>query len=519
MKRQFRYLMLTTLVIMFTSGAVFAQPVPIGADRQPNPFESNASTYTATSMGAVGNPAQMYDGNLLSAGNMKLGSGFVASANLLISSFDVPVNPFTIEWVDLKIKYHVPMPTTDDQYRIEYTTDGVNWVILSPNTGQAFDMAGGPPAMVPFAQIMPTDGGAWTWGKLGSLQLRIWCTRGGFGWDNKDLYVYEVWATVYPLPLPPVSSPTISIQPNPVTTGPTGMYAPNYFFVDIYVMDMVNMLGYELVIGFDPGVIKAIQALSYYPFKNEIFAPVLDNVAGYVSMSYYTFGGDPDGLTGNGPVARMYFQVGDIGVPPTSSESLITFDVSKISDVLGGRIDAATHYGLFRIARYWSATDSALNPISIDLTSPIGTHWHEIYPTYSEEYDIANWEDNDDGVLSASDNIGVAHPGGSHTDWYRVEEVTITMWFTIKAGDPYGWDGLLMAAEPEEPTTELLSDPIGSKWHQSSPPDFYSLTFTITSWDDGGDGYFSPSDQFDYELDFDPGIPHWAHLDAVSTDI
>ncbi|MGD8506690.1 MAG: hypothetical protein PVF15_08515, partial [Candidatus Bathyarchaeota archaeon] len=128
-------------------------------------------------------------------------------------------------------------------------------------------------------------------------------------------------------------------------------------------------------------------------------------------------------------------------------------------------------------------------------------------------------EDNGDGVLSASDQIDMYHLGSGVTDWYHVDEVTITIWFTIKAGDPYGWDGLPMAAEPEEPTTELINDPIGSKWHQIFPPDFYSLTFTITSWDDNGDGYFSPSDQFDYELDFDPGIPHWAHLDAVSTDI
>ena len=43
---------------------------------------------------------------------------------------------------------------------------------------------------------------------------------------------------------------------------------------------------------------------------------------------------------------------------------------------------------------------------------PIGTEWHELYPTFSQYYDINGWEDtNGDGKLSASDQIDL------HLDW------------------------------------------------------------------------------------------------------
>jgi outer membrane protein assembly factor BamB len=43
---------------------------------------------------------------------------------------------------------------------------------------------------------------------------------------------------------------------------------------------------------------------------------------------------------------------------------------------------------------------------------PIGTEWHELYPTFSQYYDINSWEDtNGDGKLSASDQIDL------HLDW------------------------------------------------------------------------------------------------------
>jgi hypothetical protein len=514
--KHFKYSILTILALAVTIGVVFAQPVPIGMDRQPNPFESNPDTQSATNMGAPTAPAAMWDGDLASYNEFSLGAGFGTSGNLVVDGFDVPANPFSIGWVDLKVRYQVELALTDDTYRLEYTTDGVNWNILVPDTSDAFTVGTNPPPTVPFAQIMPTDGsGVWTWAKLGSLRVRVYATRGGFGWDLKKMRINEVFATVYPFPLPKTSSPTISIQPKDITSGPCGMYTPNFVFVDVYVMDMNLMLGYEIVVGFDPGVLKAIQALTYYPFKSEVFTPVLDNMAGYVSMAYYTFGGDSVGFSGNGPVARIYFQVAEPGVPPTSDQSLIEFNVVKISDTLGGRIEPAIYSGTFWVAKYLSATDASLVPLQIDLANPVGTHWHEIYPTYSQEFDIVGWDDNGDGILSACDTIDL----GTGID-YHVDQVTTTIWFTIKAGDPYGWDGMEMAVEPEEPASELPGSPIGTMWHQIFPPDLYSLTFEITSWDDDGSGVFDPSDQFDFEYPyFDPGMPHWAHLDAVSTDI
>jgi hypothetical protein len=514
MKNYFKYSILATLILVTIIGITYAQPVPIGADRQPVPFESNPSSYSVTgSMGLVNFPTSMWDGSLLSSGNFKLGSGFSSPASLSIKDFDVPSSPFAIEWVDLKIKYHVPVALVDDTYKLEYTTDGVTWIKVTEDTSTAFDVGGNPPPVVAFGQIEPSSGLAWTWSDIQNLQLRVYCTKGGFGYDNKDIYVYEVWATVYPLPLPPTSSPTMSIQPTNGTTGSSGMYGPSTYFVDVYVMDMVEMLGFEILISFDPGVLQPVAVYNYYPFKTEVFTPLLDP-SGFVSMAYWTFGGDGFGFWGNGPIARIYFTV--VG-PPTADQTPLTFDVDKITDINGDPIVHATYGGMFEVAHYLSAVvgPGDLTPITIDKTSPVGTHWHENYPTYSLEYDILDWVDNGDGVLSYCDKIELAPD-----EWYHVEEVTITIWWTIKAGDPYGWDGMPGAGEPEMPTDELdLPEPIGTGWHQIWMEDFYSLTFTITSWEDNGDGVFSESDQFDFEYDFDPGIPHWAHLDAVSTDI
>lgn len=517
MKNYFKYSILATLILVTIIGITYAQPVPIGADRQPVPLDSNPSNAVATAMGTAANLPQIYDGNLLLAANMKLGSGFGASGNLLIDGFDVPHNTqFSIGWVDLKMKYHVPLATTDDLYRIEYSTDGINWIVVVPDTGAAFDFGGSPPPIVAFGDIAPSSGLAWTWADVTNLKVRVWVTKGGFAYDGRDLFVYEVFATIYPEPIPPTSSPTVSIQPVNGTTGSSGLYAPSIYFVDVYVMDMAQMLGYEIVISFDPLVLQPTQAFTYYPFKTEVFPPVLDPT-GYVSMAFFTFGGDSVGFAGNGPIARIYFTVG--ANPLSPNQTPLTFTVCKISDITGGAIPATVYDGMFEEAKYLSAVVGGgdLTPIAIDVTAPVGTNWHETYPTYSLEYPILDWWDNGDGELSYCDKIELAPD-----EWYHVEEVTVTIWWTIKPADPYGWDGMPGAGEPELPccTTEDMEPPIGSKWHQIWMSEFYSLTFTITSWEDtDGSGSFTPSDQFDFEYDFDPGVPHWAHLDAVSTDI
>jgi hypothetical protein len=70
-------------------------------------------------------------------------------------------------------------------------------------------------------------------------------------------------------------------------------------------------------------------------------------------------------------------------------------------------------------ARYYD-TLTTLAPVS-----PIGSHWHELLPTYSQQWDLTSWEDDGDGVLDASDQVDLTQTLGSepgtvlwgHVDW------------------------------------------------------------------------------------------------------
>lgn len=151
---------------------------------------------------------------------------------------------------------------------------------------------------------------------------------------------------------------------------------------------------------------------------------------------------------------------------------------------------------------------------------PIGTTWHELYPNPSHMWEIIDWADNTDGKLSASDQIEMVN----ETGWvypFHVDAVTTTIHWTFKPSEPEPPAGDPAHAEPDESlplrVEGFMENPLGSYWHQIYPD--YSRQFKITSWIDNGDGTFGASDQFDFEYEDEPGVPYWAHLDAVTTDI
>lgn len=150
---------------------------------------------------------------------------------------------------------------------------------------------------------------------------------------------------------------------------------------------------------------------------------------------------------------------------------------------------------------------------------PTTTHWHELYPTYSQEWDLTSWEDNGDGDLTASDQIDMTQTVGTEPGWiywFHVDTVTVTIHFTFK--DPDTGEGAAEPPELTEPPEPWDRSPIGSSWHMVYPD--YSREFIITSWEDNGDQVLGPSDQFDFVYLDDPDVvEHWAHLDEVTTDI
>jgi len=62
------------------------------------------------------------------------------------------------------------------------------------------------------------------------------------------------------------------------------------------------------------------------------------------------------------------------------------------------------------------------NTTNVNLTDPVGSEWHETWPTKSLQYWFMEWVDNGDTVLSPSDVIGIA-PIWPPIEWYHVENM------------------------------------------------------------------------------------------------
>ncbi len=168
---------------------------------------------------------------------------------------------------------------------------------------------------------------------------------------------------------------------------------------------------------------------------------------------------------------------------------------------------------------YMSAIGSG--PTQIDLSDPLGTQWHELYPNYSHDWTLIEWNDTGSviGELDTSDQIGLLNATG-WMHFFHVDAITITIHWTWKEYEGGPLTEFNGSAEPPEIhyLDYPMGDPIGTYWHEIYPE--YSRWLNITSWEDtDGHGTFNVSDQFDFEYLDDPGTVHWAHLDYVSTDI
>lgn len=514
MNKHFKYLILLTLGLMVSAGLVHAQ-VPIGLAVQPVPFESSP-TAQANSGTAPSGYTMMWDGDLYSLGSITLGSGLGSTAYFTLQTFKTPVIPeWNPEWVEIKMKYEVPS-AGDDKYRIEYSTDGATWEPLQPDIEYGtFTLA-----IRPWSQLAePSGDGVWSWSDIADLQVRVYCTKMGLGWDAKKMYIYEVWATVYPAPLPPSSSTTISVQPSAVTRVRPYDYmlggVQGLCFVEIYVNDVADLFGYMFILYFDTNVLTPTEAFSYYPWTSEAVKR-LDDAAGYVSMAYdYAFTVPVgEAFYGGSPVARIYFLVdayGGGGGGGATCDLIISRDPfeTRLSDSKGDLITPMTAYdGWFSGSHYMSLKTGILPP-----GDPTTTKWHEIYPDYCENWTLTSFNDTDkDGSLSPSDQIDMTNETG-WKHYFHVDDVTVTIHWTFKA--PASGLG---AAEPLEPTDPEYI-PVGTYWHQIYPPDQFCRWFVITSEEGNGDGYIQPSEQFDFEYLDEPGVIYWAHLDSVTTDI
>ncbi len=535
MNKQFKYLILITLALTIATTLAYAQPVPIGSTVQPAPFDSNPGGFTDDNTGAVSD-ALMRDGSLLTSGVITLGKdpGFpnppVTTASFELHTFTTPVSPqFAPGWVEIKIKYETP-GTSNDKYKIEYSTDGTIWADLQlevTGAASAFTVA-----IRPWSQLAEPTDGLWTWSDVAGLRVRVFCTKdtGPFpapAWDNRQMVIYEVWATVYPLPLPPTSSTTVSVLPIGImgVTPYDPLFAPTgpggYCFAEVYVNEVADMFNYEFWIKFDTTVLTPVSVFVYYPWTSKS-VETLDDANGDIRISYSMPPPVPigSGFTGNSPIFRVYFavdvygggggQYGGLG-GTTDLWFRRPYPFSFLGDTTGVEIPATYYDGWFGGPHVMSYQGS-LYPGG----DPTGTSWHELYPDYSKMWQVTDWEDNPegtpDGTLSVSDQIAMTNATG-WTFFFHVDVVTTTIHWVFKPGlsDPG-------AAEPYMPVEDPIPNPISTYWHQIYPD--YCRWFVINSWTDTDEsGTFTPSDQFDFEYLDEPGVTYDAHLEDVTTDI
>jgi hypothetical protein len=100
-----------------------------------------------------------------------------------------------------------------------------------------------------------------------------------------------------------------------------------------------------------------------------------------------------------------------------------------------------------------------------NLTEPLGTQWHELWPIFCREYHLSSWNDTSgDGVLSHCDWIDMYEKPNGEVKPYHVEEVTITLNVTHNETQE------TMYIELEGGyNASVLMNPIDTQWHEIHP--------------------------------------------------
>ena len=113
---------------------------------------------------------------------------------------------------------------------------------------------------------------------------------------------------------------------------------------------------------------------------------------------------------------------------------------------------------------------------------PVCTYWHELYPEYCQEWHLTSWEDNGDGILSVCDQIDMTNMETEEVRWYHVDRIT----YTLILSDPESPDNQ-MAIEFKGPLeVDPVYSPVGTFWHEVWP--IYSYVYQIVDWQDNGNG-------------------------------
>ncbi len=126
---------------------------------------------------------------------------------------------------------------------------------------------------------------------------------------------------------------------------------------------------------------------------------------------------------------------------------------------------------------------------------PLGSFWHEVYPVYSNVYNLTYWDlmdpvwDNCNGVLDPSDHIVLVNQSDGLDAVYHITDMA--------------YDIIL---------NEYITDPVSTDWTELYPT--YGEEWHISEFADNGDLWLSPSDNLTL---LDPtGFPGEYHVENVT---
>jgi hypothetical protein len=407
MKNYLKYSILITLTLLITIG--FAQAVPIGITMQVNPFESLPSATVKTTPPTASSAALMFDGDTDTSGYIYCSGSTGTTATFAFYGFSVGAAPDPIGWVSIQLKYTQAL-MTDDTWKWQYTTDNVVWTDLTVATTAKFD-SDGTAQFQSFSQLAEPTDGTWTWDDIGTLRVRVLLTKGGTTWDGSTLKVfriYEVWASIYAPPTPPVSTPTMSLQSPSISP----QDAPDtLIFVEIYCNDVTALAGWQYQLNYDPTVLTYAADWNYYPWTDavpDIGADYVGN-AGTIPTTnplYLT------GMTGNFAVARIYFTVNSDGADPpmpvAPNFSWLRLSISFMGDPEANKIPHHVYNGYYGTppeTSYMIGSEPIPVPNVYPYEHPISSNWIEEFPNFGNRWHLASFIDNGDMGLNPSDQI------------------------------------------------------------------------------------------------------------------
>jgi hypothetical protein len=150
----------------------------------------------------------------------------------------------------------------------------------------------------------------------------------------------------------------------------------------------------------------------------------------------------------------------------------------------------------------------------VNLTDPVGTQWHELWPFFCKRYYLSSWNDTSgDGVLSRCDRIDMYEKPDGEVKWYHVENVTITLYLT-----PETMGGPMYIELEGGYNASVLTNPVCTQWHQIYP--ILCRPYHLSNWMDTG----NTTGELDFcdliELtDKWTGVATWWHVEEVAIDI